>query len=133
MAIRKNVTVTANGEEYMVKELTVVEIIGFIDAGGKVTKKEGEEELVTLASGMFGQVDELLAISIPGIKVDALKAWAPSEIGKLYDAFKEVNAVFFGVAQRLGLNNLIAELEKAVAQDFSALFANLLKQDTPKP
>lgn len=140
MTIRKTVTVTANGEEYLVKELTIKEIISFIDSGGKVPDKaDGGGKAMT--DDLFGQIDELMALSVPGLNIKKLTGsedppedgWAPSEVKKLYDAFREVNTIFFEVAQRLGLNNLIGEMEKAVAKDFSALFATSLRQGIAKP
>jgi hypothetical protein len=124
MTIRKTLTVKANDEDFLVKELTVEEIIGFLDQSAPSTEAPpGDQDMVT---GLMGQVDDILALTIPGLKAESLKTWAPSELAKLYDGFQEVNRVFFDIAQRLGLNNLLKEVEQAIAKDFSALFANSL-------
>lgn len=137
MTVRKTITVTANEEEFLVKELTPREIMAFIDGGGKTPPGAEEDDVkktdAEMVKGLFGQVDELLEISIPGLKVDTLYDWAPSEIEKIYIGFKEVNSVFFGIAQRLGVDRLLGEIEQAIARDFSKLFASSLKRATPMP
>jgi hypothetical protein len=57
---------------------------------------------------------------------------SPSELKSIFDAFKEVNATFFEVAQEAGLLNLLSQLKMAVVEDFSSLFVNSLKLDMVK-
>lgn len=128
MTIRKTLTIKANDEEFLIKELTVAEIMAFLDqAPSTEATPPGDQDMVT---GLMAQVDDVLEIAIPGLKADALTSWAPSELAKLYDGFREVNSVFFSIAQRLGLNNLLTEVEQAIAKDFSALFAGSLVKAT---
>jgi hypothetical protein len=133
MAIRKTLTVRANDEEYLVRELTVAEIIGFLDNPAPQGEEEGDGSVKDTATGLLGQVDQVLAIAVKGLKAEDLKSWAPSEIEKLYNGFKEVNSTFFAIAQRIGLGSLMEEVRQAIAADFSSLFANSLRQGTGKP
>ena len=125
MAIRKTLTVKANDEEFLIKELTVAEIIGFLDQKQPEAGTPGDQE-DGMAAGLMAQVDGILEVTIPGLKANSLTAWAPSEIEKLYDGFREVNQTFFTIAQRLGLSNLMKEVEQAIARAFSVLFAKSL-------
>jgi hypothetical protein len=130
MTVRKTQTVTANDEEFLVKELTVAEILGFLD---QETPEEGEPGPVDEVAGLMAQIDDVLEITIPGLKAEVLKTWAPSEIEKVYDTFRAVNQTFFAIAQRLGLDNLLKEVEQAIARDFSNLFVRSLSTGTPTP
>ena len=128
MAVRKTTTKTINGEEVIIKELLVEEILNFINSGTQ--QSEASNTIESEFDDIKGQIDQLLVVSVPGVKVEDLTKWAPSEIKKLYDAFKEVNDTFFVVAQRLGLNKLVSQVEQAIATEFSVLFANLPKLGT---
>lgn len=130
MTIRRTLTVKANDEEFLIKELTVQEIIGFLD---QKLPEEGVPGHANDVAGLMAQIDDVLEITIPGLKANSLEAWAPSEIEKLYDGFREVNQTFFTIAQRLGLSNLMGEIEQAIAKDFSSLFVNSLKTATQAP
>jgi hypothetical protein len=132
MTIRKTLTKKANNEDFLIKELTVEEIIAFFDQAQNPINESGEpgsqeDDMVT---GLMAQLNEVLLISIPGLNAEQLTTWAPSEIEKLYEGFREVNQTFFTIAQGLGLNNLMEEVKQAIAKDFSSLFVASLKADT---
>ena len=132
MTVRKTLTVKANDEDFLVKELTVEEIIAFFDQAQSPANegdKPGDQDQ-DMVAGLMAQVDDVLLISIPGLKAEQFLKWAPSEVEKLYQGFREVNQTFFTIAQRLGLSNLMMEVEQAIAKDFSGLFAASLKVGT---
>ena len=71
---------------------------------------------------------------VSGITLDETDDLAPSELKQVYDAFNEVNGVFFDLALRvIGENPFLQELRAAVMQDLIGKFVGLLKEDTPAP
>lgn len=109
-------------KEIIVNELSVKDLLSLFDESDP---EKGIE-------GFLGQVDEFLPRATDA-KLDELKQMAPSELKLLYDAFKEVNAVFFDVARFLGLGSLLTQIKSSLVKDFGGLFAGLLKPGTEMP
>lgn len=105
-----------------VHELTVGQIIDLMneDAVGDKTKSAGD----------FGKFIEKNAPKFTTLTFEQMKDMAPSELKKVYLAFKEVNDTFFEVAREAGLLGLLNELKKAVVEDFSKLLVGSLKRVT---
>lgn len=102
-----------------VKELTVKQVLSTFDRWKDAKEDEGFKGLLEDVRGLFD-------LSISGIQFKELENLAPSEIQQIYDKFKEVNSVFFDLADSMGLNDLLKELASGIKKDFSKLFAGSL-------
>lgn len=134
---RKRKTIKIDDREITVLELTVQDILDFIEdenVTGDDDLKKPPDELSPKPVGGSPKdlIDELLP-KATDIKLAALKKMAPSEIKEIWDAFKEVNAVFFEAAQNVGLGGLLNKFKAALLEDFGGLLVGLLREDTPTP
>lgn len=118
MRIRK--TIKLDDREITVKELTVKEIL---DVGNRLADQD-KDSSVTLDS-IREALDQHLSLGVEGVTVADLMEMAPSEIDTIYQAFKEVNKVFFAVAQQAGLADLLRQLQEAIKRDFLSSLAAL--------
>ena len=107
--MRKTKRIKVDNREITVKELTVSELLSFFE--------EGE----TLSLETLGR---LLEVATEGLDMEGLKGMVPSEIKGVWEAFKEVNAVFFDTVRALGLCEAVAEIKKSLASDFSRLLVS---------
>ena len=55
------------------------------------------------------------------LKLDEFLELAPSEIKQVYDAFLEVNAVFFGMLEVSGAMGIFREMKQMMVDDFKKL------------
>jgi len=119
--MRQRKTVKIDDREITVKELTVQEILNILndaeDAGG-----DQIQDLKNLV--------EKHLMKATDATLSDFKSMAPSEIQQVFDAFKEVNAVFFATAQRLGLGTFLEQLKAALIKDLSTLAAASLGPGT---
>lgn len=118
--MRKHKTIKIDDHEITVKELRVKDIMELFG-----TTQD--------TSDILAKAEYFLPRCTEGITMDGLKAMAPSEIKTIYDAFVEVNQVFFDLAQEMGLANVMTELKVAIRKEFSEALADSLKQVTPTP
>ena len=107
--MRKTKKIKVDNREITVKELTVKELLSFFEEGESLS-------LETLG--------RLLEVATEGLDIDSLKEMAPSEIKQVWDAFREVNSVFFDTAKALGMGEAVSEVKKSLVSDFSKLLAN---------
>jgi hypothetical protein len=117
--MRQRKTIKIDDKEITVKELTVREIISIGDNVTNQIKEDSRDGINVLK--------DLLAVHFPlgfdNLNLDDLLDMAPSEIDKIYQAFREVNQVFFQVAKQAGLSDLLTGLKAAMQRDFSNLLA----------
>lgn len=124
--LHKTLEVEGPGGETLsvtVHELTVGQIIDLMNedaVGGDKAKSTGD----------FSKFIERNAPKFTTLTFEQMKGMAPSELKKVYVAFKEVNDTFFEVAREAGLLGLLNELKKAVVEDFSKLLVGSLKRVT---
>ena len=121
---RKTQAVTINDKEIIVKELSVRQVLGLFESDAGTTGP-------TLPA-LLGKFQELLPIAT-GMSVEELSDMTPSELLVVYNVFKEVNSVFFGLMANLGITQILAEIKASTVQSFSGLFANYLETATGKP
>jgi hypothetical protein len=111
--LRKHKSIKIDDKEITVRELRVKDLIELLDRTG--------------ADPNNANLLEALRTFLPkcsDLTVDDLTGMAPSEIKQVYDAFKEVNEVFFETARGLGLGNVVADLKNSIRKEFSAAFAD---------
>ena len=113
--MRKTKSIKIDDREITVKELTLKDIQELIDSA---------------KTGVLPALEVLLTKAC-GITADDLSAYAPSEIEMLYDVFMDVNASFFRIADRLGLQQVAATLMKNIQSDFLNSLASLSARVTP--
>lgn len=124
--MRKTKTISLEGKEITVRELTVHEILDIMNDTGM-----GDQTASTKADG-WGDLKTLVEkhlIKTTDVKLEDFMDLAPSEIKEVVDGFREVNAVFFEAAQRLGLGGLVEQIVSALQKDFSAIAAGSFKLD----
>lgn len=113
--MRKRETIKIDDREITIKELTVKQII---EIGDKVAnpgeRKNGDSDLDLLKDAF----KQHLALGVDGIVFDELLSLAPSELKTIYDTFKEVNAVFFGIAQQIGFLDLLQKIKLELQSNF---------------
>ena len=107
--MRKTKKIKVDNKEITVKELTVRELLSFVE----------DSESVSLDT-----LGELLEVATEGLDMSTLKEMTPSEIKQVWDAFREVNSVFFDTAKALGMGEAVAEIKKSLVSDFSKLLAS---------
>lgn len=129
MRIRK--TVKIDDHEYVVRELTVREIINlFQEASDGAVKTGGkaDDAGVEFFKSEFGR---FLQLALEGQhELDEFINMPPSDIDKLYTTFKEVNEVFFRIARSAGMDKILDELKTSILRDFSSLLVGSSKPDT---
>ena len=110
--MRKFKVVKIDDREITIHELRVKDIMSVAD--GKTT------DLLALIKELLPKATSLTLKEIQNM--------SPSELKLIYDAFKEVNEVFFGLAASLKLTSLLETLKQgaltAVQKDLSKLFAD---------
>lgn len=134
MRVRKEVKI--DEKEFVVRELTIREIIDFfqsaMDNARKAEAKEGEEKSASDTEAidwLKEEMESLMKLALEGNhSIDELYSMAPSELKKLYNAFEEANQVFFDIAARTGVVRILEALKDSIMSDFSGVLANSLKQ-----
>lgn len=101
-----------------VHELTVQQIIDLMN-----DDRLGVRQLANFKSFLEGNIGKFTTMTME----QALRM-APSDLKRVYEAFREVNAVFFEVAREAGLTGLLLELKRAIIEDFSKLLVASLNQ-----
>lgn len=120
---RKTKTVQLEGREkpVTVYELTVGQIIHFVEDDGPLSKMEGEK-------GFKGVLDTDLLSVCSTLKFEDLLDFGPSELKLVWEAFQEVNKTFFEAARQVGLTGL---LEETVLK-FKESLQNLMQEELSK-
>lgn len=113
-----------NFKKVYVKELTVKEIL---ELGGKF-QESGSSELSI--ETLKGALDNNLSMVVEGLTTEELLELAPSDIQKLFEAFKEVNSSFLVIAREVGLIQMLSDLKATIKESFLGSYAALLKQGT---
>lgn len=87
----------------------------------------------TAPGALFAEIQELFPLATD-LDPDGLWEMAPSEVQVLWDAFREVNAVFFGLLSRAGVSEALgAELRKLIQSALTEASASLSQEGTPSP
>jgi len=120
--MRNSKPIEIDDKKITVYELTVAEII---EIGNTKAIKDRSTDL-----GDFKTIlDNYLPKALSGVTVDDLIKMAPSDLKKIYDIFREVNATFFDVARSVGLGELLSQLTEAIQKDFLKLLVGSFTTD----
>lgn len=108
--MRLSKTITIDDDRITVYEVIVEDLLSVIDSS---------------EADVRNRMDELLP-KCTDLPMARMKKLAPSEIKKVWDAFREVNAVFFSALEAMGmLDRILGEIKKAVmANGFPAAALN---------
>ena len=109
-------------DPFVVKELTPRQII-------EIFQMEGLEDQSILGLKNYF-LDKVLPLAVPGLKADALLDMLPSDLGIVWEKFKEVNKAFFGLATRAGIGKIVEQVKAAALSDYFSLLASSSKLAT---
>ena len=126
--MRKRKTIKIDTREITVKELTVREILEILDEAG-VQETKSEDKSKDGLQDLKGLVEKHLAKATDAT-LEEFKNMAPSEIKEVFEAFREVNAVFFAAARQAGLGTFMGRIKAALIKDLSEICAVSLGQGT---
>ncbi len=120
--MRQRKTIKIDDKEITLQELTVADILEF---QGRLTGADASTE------GFMTVVADLLPRITRDMNLDDLKKMAPSEIEKLIDGFREVNAPFLRGISWAGLGDLLNHLRNALVADLLTSFSDSQGPATP--
>lgn len=107
--MRQSKTITIDDDRITVYELTVEEILAAIE---------------TDTAGQDAFMDQLPKCT--DLAVNKMKKMAPSELKQVWDAFQEVNSVFFSVIETMGIiDQVLPQIRKAVVAEMEKSFPDL--------
>ena len=106
--MRKTKTIKIDDREIVVKELRVKDIRNMLSKADDI---KGAEDFFTLLPA---------AVNLEPAELDE---YAPSELKTIYDAFREVNAVFFSLAAKSGIFGI---LKNSILKNLTDISADLL-------
>lgn len=124
---RNNKELEIAGKKVTVFELTVRQIKKLWSNMTGVSEETQDSPIYTNEKLLNEHWDEC----VHGIKLSETDDLTPSQLKEIYDAFSEVNAVFFDLALRLeGENPFLKLMREALLSDLTLRFAALLPKDT---
>ena len=106
--MRKRKTIKIDDREMTIKELRVKDLRKLIENADK-------------SEDIFSNFQEILP-SVCDLEFSDLEEMAPSELKTLWEAFQEVNSVFFDLIEKAGIGKLLKE---SIQKDLIASFAGL--------
>jgi len=118
----KSFKIKGYDKQYEVKEMTVREIIDLIQdkaLDGDLTL-DGFKEYFSDQLPKFTNIKDL----------DEIIDMAPSELTEIWENFSEANSVFFAVARKAGLEQILGKLKAAIIADFLSWLVPLSKSGT---
>jgi len=109
-------------QKFIFKEMMVEDILNTFQ-----NTKEKERDINM--GNFLEKLGEFLPLCSDIKDVDILKKLSPSQLKYLFDKFKEVNEVFFDVAQGMGMGEILNRIRAAIIEDLVTQFASSLSQD----
>ncbi len=106
--MRKTKTIKIDNKEIVVRELRVKDIRNMLS---KSDKLDGVNDVFAMLPACVN------------LEPAELDEYAPSELQLIYDAFKEVNAVFFSLAAKSGIFGI---LKSSILKNLTDICADLL-------
>lgn len=126
MIVNKRVTI--NEREYVLRELTIREIIDLFENTSTGANEVSDTETADASTFMKGQIQRLLSLALEGnYKLEDFYDMRPSDVKEIYDAFKEANKVFFDIAAEMGMNKVLQEMKSLMQREFSAVLVSSSK------
>lgn len=113
--MRLTKTIKIDSDEITVKELRVKDLRRIMDGASDFSGLDQAIELLPMATSLSHE------------KIEDM---APSELGLVWDAFKEVNAIFLDLVEKSGLVKI---LKASVQQSLTDSFVGLSNVDIPRP
>ena len=109
--MRKTKTIKIDEQEITLKELRVKDIRKILEAA----ENENDDALK--------QIESLLPL-VTDFKFEDLEGMAPSELQTLWEAFREVNAAFLSLTERLGIGEALKDFVRKNLNDALADLSN---------
>lgn len=118
---------------YTVRELTVKEIINLFQRVEKKSPDSEDTDTTDSIGYLKSELQQMLALGLEGdYKVEDFYDMSPSELKQIYEAFKEVNSVFFGIARQVGMGELLEQVIRQIRIAFSEVLVSSLNRATPE-
>jgi hypothetical protein len=124
MREQKSFTIAGHEKQITVRELTVRQIIEFLDP----KRIEGLDFL-----SFFRSAGTDVLPRVTNLTMDEILEFAPSELDQIWAHFREVNRVFFGLPERLGIKAIAQDLRPTIVASFGALCVDWLARAMGKP
>ena len=118
--MRKHGIVKIDDKEITVWELKITDWLEIVEKGK--TMPLSVDSVMDLVQEHIGKLTSL--------KLEELKAFAPSEIRVIVDKVKEINSDFFELAQWMGIPETLKGMKNLLIQDSYKLFSDALKKVT---
>lgn len=126
--MRRTLEVKIDKSVYTVRELTVKEIIGVFN---KSQDNSQDANATDSISFLQGELDNMLKLAIvEDVELEEFLTYTPSDLRQLYDAFHEVNEVFFDIAGRVGMGELLDRIIESIRMQFSEVLVSSLSPAT---
>lgn len=119
--MRQRKVIKIDEKEITIKEMTIKEIMGIVT--------DFTEMETTGIEDFKQQINKILPM-VSDISLEEILKLAPSEAKEIYDIVREVNAVFFDMAEKIGLQKILGNLKNSIVSDFSSLVVDSLKPAT---
>ena len=136
MRLQKDINIEGIKKVFVVKELTVAEIIDQYNKSEFLNSSDDKKgKTTTDGDNLPGEIGEMLRdlkqiVDVGcNFKMEDLKPLAPSEIKQIYNGFKEVNTDFFDFLQALGVTEALMEIKDVALNNFSKVLVSLLSRD----
>jgi hypothetical protein len=137
MINEKSITLRG-GKVVLVQEVRVrqiLKVLPFLDditgskKAGQVEKKtESDQGTVVVEKSFLENATDFLRATC-GLSVQELEDLYPSDLEKLWQAFREVNSFFFGMAEKLGLAEQLGTVIRSILDGVGNQLADSLKED----
>ena len=135
--IKNSIVVKINNKDYTLFELTLQEIIDLTEGSKYFKGKNKEENKETVESaenateGIMVFVDDFKRVIKTSCDFDPeiLLTFTPSQIKKLYSAFKEINSDFLDFLKALGIMEILTEIKDMALGSFSRMLVTSLNLD----
>lgn len=111
--------------EITIRELTVREVRQFW---------QEEAPKVVAEQGKITDLQPFMSKCVTGVTIDEMDDFTFSELKVIYEAFREVNAVFFEMAQAMDIENpMFAEFKGMIWRELMRKFVFLFREGTSTP
>jgi hypothetical protein len=121
----KSISLPDRDKTYIINEVSVKQMLSWIQ------DDELANQLFNLST-MPVALDRILPL-VSNVNLEDIKELYPSEIKKLWAAFREVNSDFFEVAKSVGVTSIAEEIKVMLSNTFSGMLADLSSPVTPRP
>ena len=132
--MKNSTVVKIDDKEFTIKELSLREIIAFLNeskflGGSEAEADKSVEEAILLRLNDLPVDVKYLMEKCCDFTLEDLYDLHPSEIRKIIDAFKEINKDFLSALEMLGVTEAVKVIRDVALNRFSGTLVGLLNRD----